>query len=190
LQELASEIIYWENAIEDPESLLNLINNSEVPWEDYLNYSDEITGQKKAFSSNTPGEIYDKLREIDKKFFKLYANEFSLDLNSFYVKDVDAFFDVKKMFKGYHISPHSDFYFNSDKSKKYPAYTMLLYLNDNYEGAKIGFPQFGISLKPKAGSFIIFPSRYMHEVAPHLVNGERIFYQTFVYYKEDLNAFI
>lgn len=42
--------------------------------------------------------------------------------------------------------------------------SMLLYLNDEFEGGKIGFDNFGYKIKPKAGMLIYFPSdnRYLH----------------------------
>lgn len=50
----------------------------------------------------------------------------------------------------------------------------VYYLNDNYEGGELCFPQFGIELKPDAGDMIIFPSAYVysHSVKP-VISGNR-----------------
>lgn len=50
----------------------------------------------------------------------------------------------------------------------------VLYLNDNYEGGELWFPELNISLKPEAGSVVMFPSTflYMHEVRP-MISGYR-----------------
>jgi len=50
----------------------------------------------------------------------------------------------------------------------------VYYLNDNYEGGELCFPQFDIELKPKAGDMIIFPSSYVysHSVNP-VISGTR-----------------
>jgi hypothetical protein len=47
------------------------------------------------------------------------------------------------------------------------ALSVLLYLNDDYEGGEISFPQSKVTLKPPAGSVIFFPSNfiYVHEIA-------------------------
>lgn len=41
----------------------------------------------------------------------------------------------------------------------------LLYLTDDYEGGEIFFPEVDISIKPKAGSVVVFDSDLMHGVA-------------------------
>lgn len=47
-------------------------------------------------------------------------------------------------------------------------FTIIFYLNDNYQGGELVFPKQGVTISPKAGSVVIFPSdhRYPHEVIP------------------------
>jgi hypothetical protein len=40
----------------------------------------------------------------------------------------------------------------------------LIYLNDDYVGGEISFPDYKISIKPKARELIVFPSYFLHEV--------------------------
>ena len=46
------------------------------------------------------------------------------------------------------------------------GYSALLYLTDDYDGGEINFPDHNLKIKPKANSFITFPSNehYLHEV--------------------------
>ena len=46
--------------------------------------------------------------------------------------------------------------------------SVLLYLNDDYEGGEIEFRHSGLKFKPEAGSVLFFPSNflYVHEVYP------------------------
>lgn len=46
--------------------------------------------------------------------------------------------------------------------------SVLLYLNDDYEGGEITFRHSNITMKPEPGSVLFFPSNflYVHEVAP------------------------
>lgn len=52
--------------------------------------------------------------------------------------------------------------------------TILIYLNEDYEGGELEFNNFGISIKPKARTLIAFPSyiEYTHQVHP-VTSGER-----------------
>lgn len=40
----------------------------------------------------------------------------------------------------------------------------LIYLNDDYSGGEIGFPDYDIKIKPNPGDLVIFPFFYLHEV--------------------------
>jgi predicted 2-oxoglutarate/Fe(II)-dependent dioxygenase YbiX len=46
--------------------------------------------------------------------------------------------------------------------------SVLLYINDDYSGGEIVFPNFGVGLKPAAGMLVAFPSdhRYVHTARP------------------------
>jgi predicted 2-oxoglutarate/Fe(II)-dependent dioxygenase YbiX len=50
----------------------------------------------------------------------------------------------------------------------------LVYINDNYEGGHINFPNQNFGFKPKAGDLIIFPGNnaYQHEVT-EVISGKR-----------------
>jgi len=52
--------------------------------------------------------------------------------------------------------------------------TFLLYLNDDYTGGELEFPDWGVTFKPKAGTLIAFPSyiEFSHQVRP-VTSGER-----------------
>lgn len=53
-------------------------------------------------------------------------------------------------------------------------YSVLLYLNDGYEGGAISFPNFKLQIQPQRGMLLTFPSdhRFTHEAEP-LIAGER-----------------
>lgn len=53
------------------------------------------------------------------------------------------------------------------------AYGMSLILNDEYEGGELEFVEYGIKLKPKANTVVVFPGTYSHKVLP-VTQGKRM----------------
>jgi hypothetical protein len=51
------------------------------------------------------------------------------------------------------------------------AVSVLIYLNDDYEGGEIEFINFDLKIKPKAGTLILFPSNYPYKHIAHPVTS-------------------
>lgn len=53
-------------------------------------------------------------------------------------------------------------------------FSSIFYINDDYEGGEIFFPEYNMKIKPKAGTFITWPSnaKYMHGVC-EITDGYR-----------------
>jgi len=49
------------------------------------------------------------------------------------------------------------------------AISAILYLNDDYEGGEIEFPNFNVKIKPQRGMLILFPSTYPYVHIAHPV---------------------
>lgn len=47
----------------------------------------------------------------------------------------------------------------------------IVYLNDNYEGGELEFPNFKIKIKPEPGMLILFPSNYAYAHIAHPVTS-------------------
>lgn len=69
---------------------------------------------------------------------------------------------------GSHIRPHKDTG-SFDTSR---LVTLVLYLNDNYSGGELYFPDLQMSMRPDTGSIIAFYSEFRHGVMK-IVNGYR-----------------
>lgn len=68
---------------------------------------------------------------------------------------------------GITLPPHRDSvqYGDEDQSSgPRPSVNALAYLTDDYEGGEIYFPELDISIKPKAGSILLFDSDLEHGV--------------------------
>lgn len=65
-------------------------------------------------------------------------------------------FSIRKYNTGSDMGAHVDSEDPTDT--KHPTISGVFYLNNDYEGGEIFFPNQNISLKPEAGSLLIFPS--------------------------------
>ena len=62
----------------------------------------------------------------------------------------------------------------------------ICYLNDNFEGGELEFPNFGIKIKPQAGMLLLFPSNYAYaHVAHPVISGSKYALVTWLRDRED-----
>jgi hypothetical protein len=60
---------------------------------------------------------------------------------------------IQRQYEGVALTEHVDNH--TDPSL---VYALVAYVNDNYNGGEVFFSKFGISLKPKAGTLLAFPT--------------------------------
>ena len=89
-------------------------------------------------------------REIDKCVFD-YREQYNLSL------EADEGYRILKYPSGSEYLSHADAGMGSLRQL-----SMVGWLNDDYEGGELEFDYFGIKIKPKAGSLVIFPSNYLY----------------------------
>jgi predicted 2-oxoglutarate/Fe(II)-dependent dioxygenase YbiX len=88
-----------------------------------------------------------------------YAQSAGIELGYFPVS-----FGINKYNNNVFMGPHVDAY---DGAQDKSTVSMVIYLNDDYEGGEIDFPDHGISLKPEAGSVVVFASEgILHDPRP------------------------
>ncbi|MEM8561063.1 MAG: 2OG-Fe(II) oxygenase [Pseudomonadota bacterium] len=116
------------------------------------------------------GELVDQIIALVRR---VYADE----LEPFYCcrfRAIEAP-QVLRYSKGSHYKPHAD----SDiidpvkrrwKKSKDRDYSLLVYLDSDFEGGELIFPNFNFRLRPEAGMLVAFPSdfRYLHGAMPVL----------------------
>ena len=69
---------------------------------------------------------------------------------------------------GGHYVPHQD----AVSDMLYRYFTVVCYLNDDFEGGCTWFPSLDYSAVPRTGKAILFPSRFYHSAQP-VVRGEK-----------------
>jgi predicted 2-oxoglutarate/Fe(II)-dependent dioxygenase YbiX len=47
----------------------------------------------------------------------------------------------------------------------------ITYLNDDYNGGELEFPNFGVKIKPREGDLVLFPSNYAYAHIAHPVTS-------------------
>jgi predicted 2-oxoglutarate/Fe(II)-dependent dioxygenase YbiX len=87
---------------------------------------------------------------------------------------------------GQYIGPHSDCALPYDENgnilNSFPLHNTLtgsMILSDGYEGGEINFKPWGITISPKIGSVLIYPSSFMgcHEVMPVTAGRRDVYLQ-------------
>jgi hypothetical protein len=97
---------------------------------------------------------------LDPKYFENLRNRFKETVEMFFGRELKPNTShAQKWDVGGFAAPHSD---NSDHDGNPNAfeinkYVGILYLNNDYEGGELYFPQHGITFKPKLGQYIMFP---------------------------------
>jgi hypothetical protein len=196
-QDNSLEIIHhrpniWEvkNAFLDSHEIINSIPIQE--WQSYTNdggvYNDKGSGNTiigrcshigKESSQYTP--VYEKFKELISRFAEsnnILISSDNLDSGPFVIREYQP---------GSSMAAHQDAYGYIKKDGQFakPVVTALLYLNDNYIGGEINFPNENIKIKPDTGSMVVFSSNLDHGVL-EIIEGNR--YLTSIYAYENSYA--
>lgn len=166
------KIFYYKDVIQNPYELVGVIEDTDS----FLNEHTSITKWKNWVSSDGSYEfghqkfITDKIKEeknIDLLYInntiknaieevsKDYANKFNIDLGYLTPISISKYSKSKEM--GKHVDSYGD--------DREPVLSVVVYLNDNYVGGDLYFVDQQVSIKPEAGSIVVFPSvePYYHE---------------------------
>ena len=202
LKVLSPDIWYWENALSFPEDLKNFIDKIDYEPESYS----RISKWENWTASNDVNLIYGKTKTINKDNLRVSTGSDIVDKKTLYIANsflmafqmcTDRYLasrnldknrynlnldriTIKAWNEGQSMGPH----FDGQDGNKDLAFSLVAYVNDDYEGGEISFPNHNITIKPKAGSVIMFPSQepYIHEVKP-ITSGTRYMSPAHVYIK-------
>jgi hypothetical protein len=73
-----------------------------------------------------------------------------------------------RYFPGGHYDLHSDV----GPSTRSRHFSVVCYLNEDFEGGRTAFPRLDYSARPAAGTALVFPSTYAHRAEP-VISGEK-----------------
>lgn len=170
---LTEDIIVYENFLskEESEGLIKALDkqveNSTIQWMPisfYESYSSVLPkdGDPELEEFNLPSDFISKLH---RKMVEAVASIKNLDPDTI----VEIGFHTQKWEPGAYARKHSD---NSDEHGNKGAferskYAAFIYLNDDFEGGILKFPDQDINIQPKIGSMAVFDGGHknMHEVS-------------------------
>lgn len=166
------KIHYYEDVIENPYVLIKdieetdeLLNNttSITRWKQWKASDDSYDfGYQKIINPSIIDETNERLISINKiirnaivNSSKDYANTHNIDLG--YLTPIS----IAKYSTGKEMGSHVDSY----EDGRSPVLSVVLYINDNYNGGELYFKGQEVLIKPTAGSLIAFPSvdPYYHQ---------------------------
>lgn len=153
-------IKYIENVLSEEEhsAILEYARNRESwtlePWDSYTVGRDDL-----------PANIVAMLEKVFAFVHKTATDLYDVKINEFIKKDLILI----KFTKGLALYPHID-----TDSAESNHIASIYYINDDYVGGEISFPDLNIYIKPKPNSLIFFPGNenYLHEVHT-IVAGNR-----------------
>jgi hypothetical protein len=181
IEKLEDKIFYYTDLLIDPISFLKNIEDA---------YDSSVISKWKPWHASNSDLKHGEYKEIDisllknltdnnlVKIINIITNSVSICIEN-YIKETNAesgylpnIINIRKYDVDAYLGPHIDTEDKEDRAK--PYISLVFYLNDNYEGGEIKFPNQNISLKPKAGSIVIFPSTdpYYHDARP-ATNGTK-----------------
>jgi hypothetical protein len=138
------------------------------------------------FVSNLHHKSWQK--QADKYYFKVNGNKiFSFLDNDVKNRVNDVFsseYDIQQFLAIYKYGEsdkhngHTD-----DGTEKNVKYGVVIYLNEDFSGGEVFYPELGITYKPRARSMLVHKASVWHEVLP-VKNGTRYVLTTFALDKE------
>lgn len=209
-QIIEEKIYYYEDGVKNFDTLMQTIDELDVldkeygkeSWLDWTASNDKnfIYGKTKSFDVNEINNI-----TLDKEYKEKMKYVYDTIMESFYDVSLDyarsigdndeprlfPTFNIKKYRAGIGMGSHFD-QLDGDKTLRY---SLVMYLNDDFDGGEISFSlsdyedvkkvaspdldydiavnngQIQFGLKPKAGSIIIFPSSAPYYHTAHVVKS-------------------
>jgi predicted 2-oxoglutarate/Fe(II)-dependent dioxygenase YbiX len=123
------------------------------------NFSMPIT--KNARSGNeTAKKIHNLVFNKIEEAIKWYRNEYDIPFRLYHEPYTILKYSYQQEYKAHY----------DGTTQTARAVSVVIYLNDNYSGGEIEFPNFKLKIKPEAGSMIVFPSNFAYTHIAHPVD--------------------
>jgi hypothetical protein len=174
---LTSRIFLFTDLFEDINQIFIHLQNAH--WQFWGKANDEHIGEFTFIRENK--DLSEIINSANQRCLDQYMDELNIDKTLHYNDGPDIY--IRKWdypMRG--MDAHKDYTHDHDGNIKSIEYTLCGYLNDDYEGALLEFPEYNLSIKMPAGSAIVFPSHELHQVT-NLIDRHRYMWSSFVFKK-------
>lgn len=211
-KKLDTNIFLYKNVLDDPKKFVSLLEELDAitethaalhPWETWSASDDNefLFGHRKTFNQGELSALPEQYRNTAKYLIDQISNGLN-SVASAYIKDrnlsdtltVNSFSGVMRYEPGTMMGSH----FDAQGGDETLTYSIVLYINDDYEGGEISFTVRDYDLrdpeysdlkadedldsaiasgsvdywyKPEAGSALVFPSTYPYNHQVHLIRS-------------------
>lgn len=134
--------------------------------EEFLDYGNKEQEFKvNAFRSGTPEAL--EIREIATRNALRVYDFVKSNYDGEFAEFQDGKSHIARFEEGFGMHEHFD-------SSRPNEIATLIYVNDDYEGGEIYFPEYDVFIKPEAGDLVCFPDNpyFIHGVKP-IISGTR-----------------
>jgi len=159
---LIGAIAIYRSAIENPQSIINSIeNDSNTLWR-----KSTLHGENPISDFRTSSEMYEfppEIKLIFNQSFKKALNHYICRFNAPVIIPNESNFNLLKYQIGQEFKTHYD-----DSQFTPRRISAVGFLNDNYQGGELYFDSFKFIYEPVAGDIVVFPSifTYSHASLP------------------------
>lgn len=148
-----------------------------VDWERTLNRSGTVWPKIEP-DTDAHKEAYEILKMIDVPLNNVIDYYWSQNPSLKPLKYISKNYPIRKYRTGGSMGKHKDQ--NPFDPNPTMDISILIYLNDNYEGGELYFNDLDLKIKPSAGSILIFACEHMHE-SLEIKTGNKIYIPMFVH---------
>jgi hypothetical protein len=140
-------------------------------WHNRYIHAVSLQDAQRGFGTDEDVDVFNLLLDVRKRIKSHIVEIRDLDIPIF----ADTL-QIVRWLPGNEQHPHADSENVDGSPHPYPwrSHASIVYLNDDYEGGSIYFPQHDLELSPKPGTMVTFPgtAEYMHGVNK-ITAGER-----------------
>lgn len=177
----AGAIFVWENAVPDWKEIIETLESKASEPESGIFFQNATTTDGNALGKRRNKVLYiTQAAEARDKYGIQIHNRIGLLLASYLTYYASFFETTFNMTEGFSLlkysgatSDHYDAHYDGGAFNN-RWISAIIYLNDDYDGGEIEFPDHRVKIKPKAGTLMIFPSNYAYRhIAHNVIKGTK-----------------